>query len=187
MTDEELRRALSDSDEAGWRALHDGCFRYIYTIVYRILHGSAAQEDVEECVADVMLEVLRSYDASHGGSVKALAGTVARRRAIDLRRHLCAQSKYLSHSQDEADAPDMPSSESVEETVEQAESCHILLEAILALGEPDTAIILQKYFYDRRAGEIAKSTGLSPAAVRMRASRAVRRLRTALKDKGITF
>ncbi len=186
MTDEELRSRLLASEEEGYHALNEACFRYIYAIIYHILRDCAAREDIEECTADVLLEILRQYDASHEGSVRAFAGTVAKRRAIDLRRRLFTQNKHLVQ-EDDTLHPDIPSPACMEEELETAERNRLLLDTILALGEPDASIILQKYFYDRSAGEIARATGLSAAAVRMRCSRALRRLRTTLTEKGITI
>ena len=53
----------------------------------------------------------------------------------------------------------------------------LLLRKITELGEPDTSILIQKYYYDRNSREIAKLTGLTPAAVRQRCTRAVKRLK----------
>ena len=65
---------------------------------------------------------------------------------------------------------------------EKAEQAEKLLNLILSLGEPDASIIIQKYYYDRNSVEIAKMTGLNPVAVRMRLSRALKRMRKLLEE-----
>ncbi len=186
MTDGELRTQLRKSPEKGARALYDTYFNYVYTIVFCILRDCAGREDMEECVMDVFMEVLRHYDTTHEGSIKAYIGTVAKRRAIDVRRVMFSRSRHTVPLESEQLAV-MPSDMRVEETAEQAERSRILLDCILALGEPDAAILLQRYFYDRKTKEIAQVLGISPAGVRMRCTRAMKRLKQKLSEKGITL
>ena len=63
----------------------------------------------------------------------------------------------------------------------------IILDKIDELGEPDSTIILQKYYYDRSSNEIAELLSMKSSAVRMRAARALGRLRDLLADVGITL
>jgi len=58
---------------------------------------------------------------------------------------------------------------------------------IKELGEPDSTIILQKYYYDRSSGEIAELLSMKAATVRMRAARALDKLRALLTGSGITL
>ena len=62
-----------------------------------------------------------------------------------------------------------------------------MLEKTDELGEPDSTIIIQKYFFGRSSKEIARIVGMSPAAVRVRLSRALKRLRRALEELGVTM
>ncbi|MBQ3947049.1 MAG: sigma-70 family RNA polymerase sigma factor [Ruminococcus sp.] len=50
------------------------------------------------------------------------------------------------------------------------------------LGEPDSIIIIQKYYYERNAKEIGRLIGMNAAAVRMRCTRAIKKLRSLLSD-----
>ena len=59
-----------------------------------------------------------------------------------------------------------------------------MLDAVKALGEPDTTIIIQKYYYNRSSDEIAEMVEMKPAAVRKRVSRAVNKLRDMLTAIG---
>ena len=67
------------------------------------------------------------------------------------------------------------------------ETRDILMNKINELGEPDSTIILQKYYYDRSSGEIAEMLSMKASAVRMRAARALEKLRKSLAAAGITL
>lgn len=186
MTDDEVRAQLRLSPDAGCRALMDTYFHYAYAIVFHILRGYAGREDVEECVMDVFLEVIRHFDTAHDGSVKAYVGTTAKRKAIDRCRFVSSRSKHIIPLEEEQFSA-LPSAVQVEETVERNEQSRILMECILSLGKPDADIIIQKFFYDRSSAEIADIVGLSPPAVRMRCSRAMKQLRKTLQERNITL
>ena len=79
------------------------------------------------------------------------------------------------------------SSVNVEKAAENSETLQLVLVKIDELEEPDSTIIIQKYFFGRSSAEIARIVGLSPAAVRMRLSRALKRLRAELEELGVTL
>ena len=54
-----------------------------------------------------------------------------------------------------------------------------------SLGEPDSVIIMQKYYFGRSSKEISEIVSLSPAAVRVRCGRAVKRLRKTAEQSGL--
>jgi len=186
MTDSELRDCIRQSQESGCRALFDTYFHYVYAIVHHILRDCAGREDVEECVMDVFMDVVRHFDTEHEGSVKAYIGTAAKRRAIDRYRTITSNGRHTVAMETEQLCT-LPDRLRVEQSVESTEQNRILLTCVRALGEPDASIIIQKYFYDRNAAEIARVLGLSAAAVRMRCSRAMKRLEKLLSEKGITL
>lgn len=184
MTDQELRDCIRRSADEGCRALYDTYFNYVYSIVYHILRGYGSHEDVEECVTDVFLDVIQHFDTEHAGSVKAYVGTSAKRKAIDRSRSASSRNKHIIPMESEQ-LTMLPSDLCIEDAIERTEENRILMECIRSLGEPDAVIIIQKYFYDRNSIEIARITGLSPPAVRMRCTRAMKRLKTALSDRNI--
>ena len=186
MTDDELRMQLQQSQQAGCRALMDSYFNYAYAIVFHILHDYAGREDIEECVMDVFLDVLRHFNTEQNGSVKAYVGTTAKHKAIDRCRRICARNRHTLPLE-EAQFTEIPDAVQVEETVEHGEQNRILMECIRSLGETDAAIIIQKFYYGRSSIEISAILGLSPPTVRMRCSRAMKRLRKLLSERNITL
>ena len=180
MQEDEIRRLLTDAPEAGCRALFETYWAYAYAVVCRTLRSACGKEEIEECTADVLSDVMLHYDPARSGSLKAYIGTTARRRAIDHGRALSRRSAELSL--DSETAPDIPSREDVAAAAEQAELSREVLAAVKALGEPDASIIIYKYYYDMNAAQIAKSLGMNPITVRSRCARAMKRLRAALSE-----
>ena len=88
-------------------------------------------------------------------------------------------------SLDDEFVPEMASDEDVAEAAETNDTRRILLELIDSLGEPDATIIMQKYYYRRSSREIAELVPLSPAMVRVRSSRALKKLRKLLSGRDI--
>ena len=132
-------------------------------------------------VSDVFAEVFSKLDSVHEGSMKAYLGTVARRMAVNRFQKLTS-GKIKTISLDDESIAEFASDTDIFGDYEKAEQAERLLDLILSLGEPDASIIIQKYYYDRNSVEIAKITGLNPVAVRMRLSRALKRLRKLLEE-----
>ena len=185
MTDQELKETIYHSPDEGFRQIFEKYHGYVYTIVFQILRGAGSSRDVEDCVVDVFSDVIMRYDPNREGSVQGFIGTLARNKAISLRRALTAKDWY-SVSIEDMDQ-ELTSDQNVQEQTELSETASILIDKVKELGEPDSTIIIQKYFFDRNSREIANIVGLSPAAVRVRCGRAIKKLRKLLEDMDISF
>ena len=185
MTDSQFRELLKHSPNTAHRTLFDEYYNYVYTIVFNRLRSTASREDVDECVSDVFSDVFFSYDEqnTHSGDLKGFISAIANRRAVDMFRRITSRNKGSMPLDDELSSQ-IPSDMKVEEEAEKKETCNAVLDAVKALGEPDTTIIIQKYYYNRSSGEIAEMVEMKPAAVRKRVSRAVDRLREMLTSIG---
>ena len=86
---------------------------------------------------------------------------------------------------DDDDFPEMASNVRIEADAEKKDSKRMLMQMVESLGEPDSTIIVQQYFYDRTAKEIARSLDMTPAAVQKRSSRAREKLKGLLIKAGI--
>ena len=179
MTDAQLCELIRNSPETGNRALFDQYFNYVYAIVCRILGSCGTPEDVEECVADTFAEVLFRLEGINADSLKAYLGTTAKHKALNACRTLSVQNRRTVPMES---VEELPSEQQVEQAAEDAHLRRMLLDSIKSLGEPDSSIVIQKYYYNRKSAEIAEITGLTPAAVRKRCSRAVKRLRQELSE-----
>lgn len=183
MTEDELRALIERSEEDGFRAVFQQYQSYVYAIVWRQIRTVGTKEDAEECVSDVFASAFLHFDSIAPGALQGYLGTLARHTAVDLFRKRTAKKERAVIPAD--DLPETADSTDIQSEYEQSELSRTLYETVRSLGEPDAGIVIQKYFYGRSAAEIAAAVGLKPVAVRVRLSRALKRLRTLLSDKGI--
>jgi RNA polymerase sigma-70 factor (ECF subfamily) len=167
------------TDDNRIRKLFDTYYNYVYAIVYRQIQGIGTREDVEECVSDVFIDVLRTMDSVQTSSLQVYIGKTARNKAIDVCRSLTAgKNRRLPID----DVPEPQSPQDVPADAEDAEQRRLLFQAVKQLGEPDASIIIHKYYYGRSAIEIGRILGMNPVTVRSRCARALRKLRELTKD-----
>ncbi|WP_164168544.1 RNA polymerase sigma factor [Ruminococcus flavefaciens] len=186
MNENDIKRMMKESPEEGFRALFDEYWSYAYTIVYSILRGMGSRNDVEDCTAEVLSDVMMKYDALRDTSLKAYIGTSAKRRAIDFRRSINTHTSRNIPLEAETEYT-LPSGDDIEAGAESSDISAILLSKIEELGEPDSSIIIQKYFYDRSSSETARILGMNPITVRSRLRRALKKLKATLTDMDITL
>ena len=186
MTDYELRELMAESVQKCHRAVFDKYCNYVYAIVINVLRNCGSREDIEDCVSDIFLKIYKKFDEStdFSGNLKGFIGTVSRNTAIDAFRRINATNNRFVSIDDEI-MEEVRSDERLEENTEKRELSRILLGKIRDLGEPDSTIIIQQYFYNRTAKEIAKSISMTSAAVQKRSSRAKQKLKALLIEAGI--
>ena len=185
MKEDAIRQLLAQAPTRGERALFDAYYNYVYAIVFARLHGTGTREDVEECVVDTFYDVLAHFEDIRPGSLRAYIGTVARNKAVNAAltaarrrgRQLPLDETLVTETMADTD----PASDVAART-EDAETAARIVDAILSLGEPDAAILLQKFYYGRNAAEIARVLKMKPATVRSRCARALKKLRPLLED-----
>lgn len=183
MTDNEYRKMYDKNPHTAQTALFDEYLSYVYAIVYNKLRSCGSREDIEECVGDVFSAVFISYDrnGNFDGDMKGLIGTIAKRSAIQMYRKLVRHSDtaYIENETDE-----IADTECIEESAERSVMKNTLLNLIKSLGQPDSDIIIQKYYYNMNSKEIADKLSMQPTSVRMRCSRALKKLKKMLADEG---
>ena len=188
MTSKELAAMMQRSPVTCHKALVKEYGRYVYAIVYNKLRGCGTSEDIEECVSDVFADLFMKceFDMSSDNDIKYFIATIAKRKAIDSFRSLCAREKHFADA-DEDDMKELVSDFSVDEHVDRSELRRVLLDKIDELGDPDSTILIQKFYYNRNSAEIASSLSMTAVAVRQRCSRAMDKLRAKLLEIGITM
>lgn len=176
MTDEALIALLRENPERGFPVLIRQYGGYVYTIVRNRLRDCAAPEDIEETVSDVFVQLWEWMQAHPKKALhlRAMLAVIAKRRSISRFRALTGQpaceplDALLTEPQDNAPAPD----ESVQ-----------LIESVRALGEPESEIILRRYYFGQSSREIGDALGLLPNTVDQKLSRALKRLRAIWKEE----
>lgn len=175
MTEKDIRMAVSSSRKQGFRLLFHEFYPYVYRIVWERIRSVGTCEDAEECVSDVFAEVFEQFDTIREGELRGFIAMLARRRAINLFHKLTGQSQTVSL--DDESAPDLPSGENLEESLLEAQTQDRLLVHIRSLGSPDTEMVLMKYFYGLNSTQIAQRLSMNPITVRVRLSRALKKLK----------
>ena len=188
MTGKELADLMRKSQAECHMALVKEYGRYVYGIIYNTLRSCGTKEDIEECASDVFADIFMKckIDTTLGNDIKSFIGTVAKRTAIDRFRSLSSRANHTDDT-DPDDMQELVSDFSVDEHVDRNELCRTLLDKIDELGEPDSTIIIQKFYYNRNSSEIAERLSMTASAVRVRCSRALEKLRTLLIESGITL
>ncbi|SEK29238.1 RNA polymerase sigma-70 factor, ECF subfamily [Ruminococcus sp. YRD2003] len=183
MTDKDYRNELEKSEYNAQKMLFDEYINYVYAIVFSLLRGVAEREDIDECVSDTFSDIFSGYDknSAFDGEMKGFIAIIARRNAANYYKRL--SSKGITSPLEELNAA--PDTTDLSREFEKAEIRRLLIQKTLELGEPDSTIVFQKYFCGRNSKEIAKIVSLKPSAVRMRCTRAVRRLKEMLSEAGI--
>lgn len=173
MTDSELLSLLDADPERGLAALISQYGGYVLTVVRSKLRDAASHEDIEETVSDVFIAFWQ-YRREHPGEeicLRAMLAVIAKRKAITRFYALTKQPP-----------PDDLDSLTVSDPSRPDESV-ILMQSVNDLGQPDSEIVLRKYYFGQSGKEIAAALGMTPDAVDQRLSRARKRLRKIWKGE----
>lgn len=185
MNEAQLRQLIFQSPDKGYRELFSQYHRYVFTIVCRTLGGSVSAKDAEDCVADVFADVIMHFDTAAEGSLQGYIAAAARNKAITLKRSLSPGDWYTVPEEELMSIPAQGAD--VEEAVENSHRLNLVLDCIDALGEPDSTIIIQHCIFGWNSKEIARELSMTPAAVRMRMSRGMKKLRKQLEKLDVTL
>jgi RNA polymerase sigma-70 factor (ECF subfamily) len=186
MTENELRLLMAESVKKCHRVIFDTYCNYVYAIVMNVLRNCGTREDIEDCVSDVFMKIYKHIDKNtdFSGDLKSFIGTISRNTAIDAYRSV-SQKNIRSISIDDENTEEFGTNDRLEENTEKKEMSRIILKKIKELGEPDSTIIIQQYYYNRTAKEISQSISMTAAAVQKRSSRARQKLKALLTEAGI--
>ena len=182
LSDQEIVSEIRRNPSRGMKWLIDAYSPVVYAAVRSRLSGVCSHDEIEACVSLVFTEFyfgIGQYDCRRC-SLKTYLGVLARNKAIEEFRRTARQMAQTAHDEDAL--LEVPDSFDLEDETERRLLEQRLLRAVEALGEPDSGIMIQRYFYARSSREIAAERGMTDAAVRKRISRALTRLRTMLED-----
>lgn len=186
MKDTELRQLMELSVQQCHRAVFDKYCNYVYAIVINVLRSCGTREDIDDCVSDVFMKLYRRFDEGldFSDNLKGFIAAISRNTAIDAFRKITLRNNR-NISIDDEEMNELCSDELIVENSEHKEQSRIIFGKIKELGEPDSTIIIQQYFYNRTAKEIAETISMTAAAVQKRSSRARQKLKALLVEAGI--
>ncbi|MBP3617842.1 MAG: sigma-70 family RNA polymerase sigma factor [Lachnospiraceae bacterium] len=180
MQDDELINILKTDPNSGMTLLLKQYGGLVYSVVKHKLAGQTfCDADIEHCVADTFSEFYCDLDKFHeaAGSIRAWLCVIARHNAYDRLRRYKKEAGTLSLDA-EGFAEPQDDTFSVEEALITKEFREALLREIKALGEPDSTILLRKYYFSESSREIAAALNLTVSSVDTRTHRAIQKLRS---------
>ncbi|MBQ7295169.1 MAG: sigma-70 family RNA polymerase sigma factor [Clostridia bacterium] len=175
MTDRELLLLISEDKVKGFSLLVDTYSALIYKIVSSVILPVGTREDAEECVSDAFLAFYNNLEAVdlEKGSIKGYLAVIAKRRAINLYHTLKREKNATVPYDEQSDAYDS-------DIAADYDTRAALINAIKALGEPDSTIVKRKYILGETAKEIGEYVSLSAEAVQKRLERSMDKLKVML-------
>ena len=183
LTDKELVAEIRRNPASGMRILIDQYSAVVFGAVNSRLNGVCSYDEIESCVSLVFTEfyfTINKFDPERCG-IKTYLSSLARNKAIEQYRRAM---RHLSRVRQEDDVLlELPDSFNLEDDTERRISESRLLRAVDSLGNPDSRIIIRRYFYAQSSGQIAREMGMTDVAVRKRISRSLARLRKMLEDE----
>ena len=191
--DEKTIKAIAARDEAAIARVISKYEKLLWKIVTGALGSAGAEEDAEECVADVFIRLWLEPDKFDParGSLKTYLSVMARSVALDRRRMLArlaalrtgpidnAPDSNESALPDQSRAADSDPAQQLVKTEELAE----LQEAINMLSEDERTIIIERYVRGRKPREIAPALGMEIKQVKNQIYRAKKKLGRILEEK----
>ena len=127
--------------------------RLLWSVAAKVLNGIGNEQDVEECVADVFIDLWRdpgSFDGSRG-ALRSYLALKCRNKAIDRFRRVTAHAAEELKEEQILEMLDPPA-EAHRQVLHQA-----LHEALENLEEPDREIMIRRYFMEQKPSQIAKA------------------------------
>ena len=176
MNDMTAISGIKNHDE---RIINEVIVRYsklLWPIVSAVLKNVGTEQDVEECVADVFIDLWVNpdkYDAARG-TLKSWLCMVARCKAIDRYRALSR------HSTVPLEGAMMAGRMGMQDALLQEETKRELAAAVNALADIEKDILIRRYYYEQKPREIAKALDLPVKQVENHLYRSKQKLRKAI-------
>lgn len=172
MNDLKLIAAIRDGDEKAIDHAINKYSKLLWSVASAVLKNASSQ-DVEECVADVFIQLWREpgkFDPARG-DLKVWLCTIARSRAIDRWRVIMRRSG--TQLDDNLPVEQM----GLVEGLMEKETKQALIAAVRALEEPDREILIRRFYYEQKPREIALALDMPVKSVENRLYRTKLRLR----------
>lgn len=175
MTDGEVPRVRADADDL-LRAVHAAHGPALERYVARLTDDPAQAQDV---VQETLLRAWRHPEVLERpeGSVRAWLFTVARNLVVDELRSAHHRRELAS-----AEVPDRGEADATQAVLD----AWLVADALVSLSPEHRAVVVDAYYHGRSVAEMASAHGVPPGTVKSRMHYALRALRLALQEKGVS-
>lgn len=153
---------------------------YVGTIVRNIMGRCAAEADVEEVTDDVFVAVWEHTDQLRQGKLSAYLAAIARN---------CAKNRIRGY-RETVDIDDMvmlSATEDVEDSIDQKLLAEILQDVLDGLSPKDREVLVRYYYCYESVKEVAEAMDMKESAVKMRMSRARKKMQQELIARGYAY
>lgn len=176
MQEKKIMDDIKAGDEQAMQKVICRYSRLLWSIVGAVLSQVGPAEDMEECVADVFIDLWehpQKYEESRG-SLKGWLSVIARNKAIDRYRQ---KTKIQTIPLEETVLAEM----GMEPESEKEEG---LRGALAKLTEEEKEILLRRYVYQQKPKEMAVALALSVKQVENRLYRIKAKMRKQMEQEG---
>lgn len=180
LNEDKLQKLLVSDPERGLKKLIESCGGLVNAVISgKLLRSRFSHADIEDCAAETFFEFWQGFKASpcRAEEIRPRLCVIAKRNAIDRLRR--------SYGRPETVPLEYAAFETVDPDGDLGISTRLdVVEAVKALGKPDSEILIRKVYFGQTSAEIAEILGLSAANVDTRAHRALKKLRITLGGNG---
>lgn len=169
----------ADHEAALMKALYDEHAAVLWRYAMRLTGDASRAEDV---VQETLLRAWQHPEVISDAerSPRAWLCTVARNMIIDERRS--AQARHVVASLDATTTPERPTRDEVDTALDRM----LIAEAMTGLSPEHRAVIERSYYRGWTTGQTAADLGIAEGTAKSRLHYAVRALRLALQEMGVT-
>jgi RNA polymerase sigma-70 factor (ECF subfamily) len=171
-------RTRGDGGESGLRALYDAHALALLGYAVRLCDGDRAR--AEDLVQETLVRAWRHLDVldPSAAPVRPWLFTVAQHLAVDAYRARRARPPEVG----EAAFAVVPAMDELEGTLDRI----VVVDALSALSPEHRAVIVETYYRGRTVADAARVLGIPPGTVKSRCHYALRALKLALAERGVT-
>ncbi len=171
-------RTRGDGGESGLRALYDAHAPALLGYAVRLCDGDRAR--AEDLVQETLVRAWRHLDVldPSAAPVRPWLFTVAQHLAVDAYRARRARPPEVG----EAAFAVVPAMDELEGTLDRI----VVVDALSALSPEHRAVIVETYYRGRTVADAARVLGIPPGTVKSRCHYALRALKLALAERGVT-